>query len=149
MLVNIEEIKPNPKNPRLVNKAKFEKLKQSITDFSQMLKLRPIVIDNDGYILGGNMRYKALVELGHKQVHVIKADELTEEQKKEFIVKDNLSFGDWDFDILANEWDSVELEDWGLDVWQNEDDVIAHEEEEEPQKTKEECNICGKIIDKI
>ncbi len=148
MLVNIEEIKPNPNNPRLVNKAKFEKLKQSITDFPQMLKLRPIVIDNDGFILGGNMRYKALIELGHKQVHVIKADELTEEQKKEFIVKDNLSFGDWDFDILANEWDSVELEDWGLDVWQNEDDVIANEEEE-PQKTKEECNICGKIIDKI
>lgn len=148
MLVNIEEIKPNPNNPRLVNVAKFEKLKQSITDFPQMLKLRPIVIDNDGFILGGNMRYKALIELGHKQVHVIKADELTEEQKKEFIVKDNLSFGDWDFDILANEWDSVELEDWGLDVWQNEDDVIANEEEE-PQKTKEECNICGKIIDKI
>ena len=148
MLANIEEIKPNPNNPRLVNVAKFEKLKQSITDFPQMLKLRPIVIDNDGFILGGNMRYKALIELGHKQVHVIKADELTEEQKKEFIVKDNLSFGDWNFDILANEWDSVELEDWGLDVWQNEDDVIAHEEEE-PQKTKEECNICGKIIDKI
>tara|TARA_A100001011_G_C14248339_1_gene816656 strand:+ start:644 stop:1090 length:447 start_codon:yes stop_codon:yes gene_type:complete len=148
MLVNIEEIKPNPNNPRLVNVAKFEKLKQSITDFPQMLKLRPIVIDNDGFILGGNMRYKALIELGHKQVHVIKADELTEEQKKEFIVKDNLSFGDWDFDILANEWDSVELEDWGLDVWQNEDDVLANEEEE-PQKTKEECNICGKIIDKI
>jgi ParB-like chromosome segregation protein Spo0J len=148
MLVNIEEIKPNPNNPRLVNVAKFEKLKQSITDFPQMLKLRPIVIDNDGFILGGNMRYKALIELGHKQVHVIKADELTERQKKEFIVKDNLSFGDWDYDILANEWDSVELEDWGLDVWQNEDDVIANEEEE-PQNTKEECNICGKIIDKI
>lgn len=148
-IVPINTIRPNPNNPRTVNVAKFEKLKQSITDFPQMLKLRPIIIDNEGYILGGNMRYKALVELGHEEVHVIKADDLTEEQKKEFIVKDNLSFGDWDFDILANEWDSVELEDWGLDVWQNEDDIIANETEEEPQNNKIECEVCGKIIDKI
>jgi hypothetical protein len=91
------------------------------------------------------MRYRALVELGHKEAYVIKADELTDEQKQEFIVKDNLSFGDWDYDILANEWDSVELEDWGLDIWQNEDDIIAHAEPEEPvDKDKVVCALCGK-----
>ncbi len=121
--VHIKTIQNNPTNPRLVNKAKFEKLKKSIQEFPEMLELRPIVVDNEGYILGGNMRYKALVELGHTEVNIIKADNLTEEQKQEFIIKDNIGFGDWDWDILANEWNTVELEDWGLDVWQNEDDV--------------------------
>lgn len=143
--VPISHIRPNPNNPRLVNKAKFEKLKQSIKDFPQMLKLRPIVVDNDYVILGGNMRYKALVELGYIEVDIIKASELTEEQKQEFIVKDNISFGDWDYDLLANEWDSVELEDWGLDVWQNEDDILAHEtEEDSKEEDKVVCALCGK-----
>ena len=131
-LLPISNIYPNKENPRQVNEAKFIKLKKSIQDLPEMLKLRPIVVDENYIILGGNMRYRALVELGHKEAYVIKADKLTEEQKQEFIVKDNLSFGDWDYDILANEWDSVELEDWGLDIWQNEDDIIAHAEPEEP-----------------
>jgi len=146
--VPINSIRNNPINPRLVNKAKFEKLKQSIQDFPQMLELRPIVIDNEGFILGGNMRYKALVELGHTEVNIIRADNLTDKQKQEFIIKDNLGFGDWDWDILANEWDSVELEDWGLDVWQNQDDVFAsldeEEENEEAPKDKIVCALCGK-----
>lgn len=121
--VPINSIRNNPINPRLVNKAKFEKLKKSIQEFPQMLELRPIVINEDGVILGGNMRYKALVELGYEEVPVIVAEHITKEQENEFIIKDNLGFGDWDWDILANEWDSVELEDWGLDVWQNEDDI--------------------------
>ncbi len=121
--VPINSIRNNPINPRLVNKAKFEKLKKSIQEFPQMLELRPIVINEDGVILGGNMRYKALVELGYEEVPVIVASYITKEQENEFIIKDNLGFGDWDWDILANEWDSVELEDWGLDVWQNEDDI--------------------------
>jgi len=145
--VPINKIRNNPINPRLVNKAKFEKLKKSIQDFPQMLELRPIVINEHGIILGGNMRYKALVELGYTEVPVIVADHITKEQENEFIIKDNLGFGDWDWDILANEWDSVELEDWGLDVWQNEDDILNNldeEEIEEAPKDKIVCALCGK-----
>ncbi len=144
--VPINKIRNNPINPRLVNKAKFEKLKKSIQEFPQMLELRPIVINEDGIILGGNMRYKALVELGYEEVPVIVASYITKEQENEFIIKDNLGFGDWDWDILANEWDSVELEDWGLDVWQNEDDIINSfdEENEEQPKDKIVCALCGK-----
>jgi len=145
--VPINKIRNNPINPRLVNKAKFEKLKKSIQDFPQMLELRPIVINEDGVILGGNMRYKALVELGYEEVPVIVASYITKEQENEFIIKDNLGFGDWDWDILANEWDSVELEDWGLDVWQNEDDILNsldEEEIEEAPKDKIVCALCGK-----
>ena len=110
-----------------------------------MLKLRPIILNKDNVILGGNMRYRALVELGYKEVPVIRAESLTERQAQEFLIKDNLSYGDWDFDILANEWDSVDLEDWGLDVWQNEDDILAHEEEKEPKEDdKVVCALCGK-----
>ena len=141
----LAKIKPNKHNPRIVNKAKFEKLKQSIKELPEMLELRPIILNADNVILGGNMRYKALIELGYKEVPVIRAEELTERQAQEFLIKDNLSYGDWDFDILANEWDSVDLEDWGLDVWQNEDDILAHEEQKE---TKEDdrvvCALCGK-----
>ena len=145
--VPINSIRNNPINPRLVNKAKFEKLKKSIQEFPQMLELRPIVINEDGVILGGNMRYKALVELGYEEVPVIVASYITKEQENEFIIKDNLGFGDWDWDILANEWDSVELEDWGLDVWQNEDDILNsldEEEIEEAPKDKIVCALCGK-----
>ena len=91
--VPINKIRNNPINPRLVNKAKFEKLKKSIQEFPQMLELRPIVINEDGVILGGNMRYKALVELGYEEVPVIVAEHITKEQENEFIIKDNLGFG--------------------------------------------------------
>ena len=141
----LAQIKPNRHNPRIVNKAKFEKLKQSIKELPEMLELRPIILNADNVILGGNMRYKALIELGYKEVPVIRAEELTERQAQEFLIKDNLSYGDWDFDILANEWDSVDLEDWGLDVWQNEDDILAHEEQKEAKEDdKVVCALCGK-----
>jgi|TARA_R110000751_G_scaffold33626_4_gene83649 ParB-like chromosome segregation protein Spo0J len=144
-LLATNQVYPNKDNPRNVNEAKFVKLKKSIQDFPEMLKLRPVVVDENYIILGGNMRYRAMVELGHKEVWVIKASDLTDEQKQQFIIKDNISFGDWDYDILANEWDSVELEDWGLNVWQNEDDVIANTDEAEPvEKDKIVCALCGK-----
>ena len=146
-LVNIQQIIPNSDNPRLVNTAKFEKLKKSIKNLPQMLELRPIVVDSNNIILGGNMRYKALVELGYKEVYIIQAGNLTDEQKKEFIIKDNLNYGDWDYDILANAWDSYDLEQWGLDVWVNEDDIETHidtEEKEEKKDNKEVCILCGK-----
>ena len=114
--VNIKEVIPNKSNPRIIKDDKFKKLVQSIKDFPQMLELRPIVVDENNIILGGNMRFKACIEAGLKEVFIIKANDLTEEQKHEFIVKDNVGFGEWDWDILANEWDTEKLEDWGLDL---------------------------------
>ena len=81
-----------------------------------MLKLRPIVVDENNIILGGNMRYKACIEAGLKEIYVIQADDLSEDQKKEFIIKDNSSFGEWDWDVIANEWDIKDLNDWGVDM---------------------------------
>ncbi len=124
--MKIELIKPNKDNPRVIRGNKFDKLVNSIKEFPEMLKLRPIVIDEDNIILGGNMRYKACVEAGLKDIPVKVAKGLTEAQKKEFIIKDNVGFGEWDWDLLANDWNEKQIEEWGLDVWQQ-------EEIEEPQ----------------
>ena len=121
--VKISKVKGNPSNPRIIKNDKFKKLVKSIKEFPEMLKLRPIVVDEDMMVLGGNMRLKASKEAGLSEVWIDIAEGLTEEQKKEFIVKDNVGFGEWEWDILANEWDSVQLAEWGLDVWENEDDV--------------------------
>ena len=115
-IVKINSIKTNPKNPRLIKDDKFKKLVKSIQEFPQMLELRPIVVDENNIILGGNMRYKACIEAGLKEIYILKAEDLTELQKDEFIVKDNVGFGEWDWDILANEWDTDKLTDWGLDI---------------------------------
>lgn len=114
--VKLDLIKLNPNNPRLIKDDKFLKLVQSVIDFPQMLEIRPIVVNADMIILGGNMRYKACKEAGIKEIPVIIADNLTEEQQKEFLIKDNVSGGEWDWEVLANEWDTEQLEDWGLDV---------------------------------
>ena len=114
--VKISEVKTNPKNPRLIKDDKFKKLVKSIQEFPQMLEIRPIVVDENNIVLGGNMRLKACKEAGLKEVFIVRAENLTEEQKDEFIVKDNVGFGEWDWDILANEWDAEKLDDWGLDV---------------------------------
>jgi len=116
MKVPIKEVKPNPHNPRVIKGDKFLKLVKSIKDFPQMLELRPIVVDNEMIVLGGNMRLKACIEAGLKEVPILIADELTEEQKAEFIIKDNVGYGEWDWDVLANEWDAQLLDEWGLDV---------------------------------
>jgi DNA modification methylase len=123
--VKISKVKGNPDNPRIIKNDKFKKLVKSIQEFPEMLKLRPIVVDEDFMVLGGNMRLKASKDAGLKEVWIEVAEGLTEEQKKEFIVKDNVGFGEWEWDMLANEWDSVQLAEWGLDVWENEDDKIA------------------------
>ena len=124
--VSISQVKTNPNNPRLIKDDKFKKLVSSIKEFPEMLEIRPIVVDNDNIVLGGNMRLRACKEAGLKEVHIIKADQLTEKQQREFIIKDNVGFGEWDWDDLANEWDVDELEDWGLDlpVLLNEDSEI-------------------------
>ena len=114
--VKISEVKTNPKNPRLIKDDKFRKLVKSIQEFPQMLELRPIVVDENNIVLGGNMRLKACKEAGLKEVYIVRAENLTELQKDEFIVKDNVGFGEWDWDMLANEWDTEKLDEWGLDL---------------------------------
>jgi len=114
--VKISEVKSNPNNPRLIKDDKFKKLVQSIKDFPQMLDIRPIVVNAEMIVLGGNMRLKACKEAGLKEVPIIIADNLTEEQQREFIIKDNTSGGEWDWDMLANEWDTEQLDAWGLDL---------------------------------
>lgn len=115
-LVSIKKLKPNENNPRFIRDDKFKKLVKSINEFPEMLKLRPIVVNSDMVVLGGNMRLKACTEAGLKEVWILKADELTEAQQREFIVKDNVGFGQWDWDIIANQWDTEELQCWGLDL---------------------------------
>ena len=127
MKLKINELQVNTENPRHIKDDKFKKLVSSIIEFPEMLELRPIVIDENNVILGGNMRYRACKEAGLKEVPVKIAKGLTDKQKKEFIIKDNVGFGEWDWDIIGNEWNSVELSDWGLDVWQNEDDKPEEE----------------------
>lgn len=114
--IKISQVKTNPNNPRLIKDHKFKKLVKSIKEFPEMLEIRPIVVDKDNIVLGGNMRLRACQEAGLKEVHILQADQLTEKQQREFIIKDNVGFGEWDWDDLANEWDAEELEDWGLDL---------------------------------
>ena len=114
--VPINTVKANPNNPRIIKDDKFAKLVKSINEFPQMLNLRPIVVNDDMIVLGGNMRLKACKEAGLKEIPIIKASELTEQQQKEFIVKDNVGYGEWDWNDLANNWDAQELQDWGLDI---------------------------------
>jgi hypothetical protein len=114
--VKLSEIKVNPNNPRLIKDDKFAKLVQSIKDLPQMLAIRPIVVNSDMVVLGGNMRLKACKEAGLKEVPIIIADNLTEDQQREFLIKDNVSGGEWDWSMIANDWDADQLEGWGLDV---------------------------------
>jgi len=113
--ININKIKLNPNNPRLIKDDKFAKLVQSIKDFPEMLEIRPIVVNDDMIILGGNMRFKACKEAGLKEVSIIKVSGLSEEKQREFLIKDNVSGGEWDWQLL-NDWDALELESWGLDL---------------------------------
>jgi DNA modification methylase len=128
--VKIGEIKANPNNPRIIKDDKFKKLVKSIQEFPEMLKLRPIVVNDDMVVLGGNMRLKACKEAGLKSIPIIKASLLTEEQQKEFIVKDNVGYGEWDWDDLANNWDAEQLTDWGLDIPNFEAEVLEAEEDD-------------------
>lgn len=117
--VKITDVFSNDTNPRTIKEAEFKKLVKSIKDFPEMLNLRPIVVNADGRIIGGNMRYLACKDIGLKEIPVIRAENLTEEQIEQFIIKDNVSFGEWDWDILANDWKSNKLNEWGLGVWEN------------------------------
>jgi ParB-like chromosome segregation protein Spo0J len=131
--VDIRKVIPNPENPRFIRDENFEKLVRSIEEFPEMLKLRPIVVNEGMVTLGGNMRLRACKEAGLKKVPVIRVS-LTKEQEKEFIIKDNLGYGEWDWEMLANEWDVELLNMWGLevDLWKKDDD-----EEDEYGKEEE------------
>lgn len=115
-VVKLSEIKSNPNNPRIIKDDKFRKLVKSIQEFPKMLEIRPVVVNADMIVLGGNMRLKACKEAGLKEVPVIFAHDLTDEEQKQFIIKDNVGFGEWDWDMIANEWDADELEHWGFDI---------------------------------
>jgi len=148
MKVSIKDIKPNPNNPRLVKDDKFAKLVQSIKDFPQMLDIRPIVVNKDMIVLGGNMRLKACKEAGLKEIPIIKAEDLTEEQQREFIIKDNVGYGEWDWELIANEWDTQKLNEWGLDIpdFKAEEIEAVEDDYEIPEELKTDI-VLGDLIE--
>lgn len=148
--VNIQEVRLNDENPRYIKDHKFEKLVKSIKEFPQMLDLRPIVVNQDMIVLGGNMRLRACREAGLTEVPIIYADNLTEEQQKEFVIKDNSSFGEWDWDILANEWDTEQLIDWGMDIpddWAVDEVLEAEEDNFEAADDIQTDIVLGDLIE--
>jgi ParB-like chromosome segregation protein Spo0J len=151
-------IKPNPNNPRIIRDAKFRKLVASIEAFPEMLSARPLICTPDMVVLGGNMRLKAIQELGIKEVPVTIVD-WEEAKQREFIIKDNVSYGEWNWDTLANEWDTAELNEWGLDLWEAQDEdqdepparggasiVVKFEDEEHLGKAENEIQ---ELIDRM
>jgi ParB-like chromosome segregation protein Spo0J len=146
--VALSAIKPNPDNPRVIRDERFAKLVQSIKDFPEMLDLRPIVVNADGVVLGGNMRLRACKEAKLREVPVVYAHTLTPAQQREFIIKDNVGFGDWDWDTLANEWGDEPLADWALDVpiVPDFEAVDVNEQSKLDEKTTKRCPACGEIL---
>ena len=156
--IEVSKLKPNPDNPRTISKDKFKKLVKSIKEFPQMLKIRPIVVDENMIVLGGNMRLQALKKLGIKETYYIQEKDLTTEQKEQFIIKDNVGFGEWDWDMLANEWDISKLEDWAVNVptIKNTEllselkyDPLYYEPEEQPNINLSDCINLNKYNEKI
>ena len=145
-IVDIKEIKENENNPRYIRDTKFKKLVKSIKDFPEMLEFRPIIVDEDMVILGGNMRLKACKSAGLNKVWVDIVKGWSEKQKQEFIIKDNSSFGEWDWDILANEWDVYELNEWGLSLPEFKPNNIEVNEAIEVTNQGDKCPECGKLL---
>jgi len=143
--MKLSELKLNEKNPRFIKDEKFKKLVKSIQEFPKMMELRPIIYDSQNMILGGNMRYRALKELGYKEIPdtwAKSANQLTEEEKQRFIIEDNIAFGDWDYEVLANDWNAEQLNDWGLYIdFQKELPDFKNEENREADLL--ECPKCG------
>jgi len=136
-LIDIAQVKANPNNPRVIKDDAFRKLVASIKEFPEMLDIRPIVVNGDMVVLGGNMRLRACKEAGMKKIPIIKAEELTEEQQRQFIIKDNVSGGEWDWEMLANEWEQQDLSNWGLDVQEFDNDMDIDGFFEESNVTRE------------
>jgi hypothetical protein len=158
--IKISKITQNTNNPRVIKDNKFKKLVKSIQEFPEMLRVRPIVVDEKNVVLGGNMRLRACKEAGLNEVWIEKIENFTEEQKREFIVKDNVGFGEWEWDMLANQWDNTLLNEWGLDVWNgdevNIDDIYQEHQEENKELlnkiilefNEEEYNLVKQRIEK-
>jgi ParB-like chromosome segregation protein Spo0J len=149
--VKVDKVKSNPKNPRLIKDEKFKKLVKSIKEFPEMETVRPIVVNKDMIILGGNMRYKAMIECGYKEVNVEVVD-WSEQKQNEFIIKDNVGFGEWEWEMVANEWDEIELKDWGLDlpVFKNDidfDNITSNEDRNIDKPIK--SVTCPKCLNKF
>lgn len=145
-MADIDSIRKNPKNPRIIKDDKFKKLVKSVRSFPEMLQIRPIVIDSDKIILGGNMRYEACKSAGLKEIPIIDAAFLNSDQCNEFIIKDNVSGGEWDWAELANEWDAEKLDEWGLDLpvpIMEDDEIIEDDSEEKSGIEQCECPKCG------
>lgn len=134
--VKISEVTINPENPRTIREDKFNDLVKSIKKFPKMLEIRPIAVTEDMVIVGGNMRFKAAVEAGMKEVPIVILKGFTEKEQKEFVIKDNIAFGEWDFDMLANEWDVEALSDWGLDIPMPNTDINLDEFFEQGQEAE-------------
>jgi hypothetical protein len=141
-LVAISKIKPHPDNPRVIRDNKYKLLIDSLINFPEMASARPLIVNSEGFILGGNMRYKAMQELKWKQVPITRVD-WSEAKQKEFVIKDNANFGEWDWEQLANEWDAGELASWGVDVPKITDGELYTTKVESPiyQCTKDKPSI--------
>jgi ParB-like chromosome segregation protein Spo0J len=147
-IVKISEIKTNPNNPRIIKDDKFGKLVRSIKEFPKMLEIRPIVVNSDMIVLGGNMRLKACKEAGLKEIPIVLADDLTEDEQKQFIIKDNVGFGEWDWEMIANEWEAELLDDWGLNVpnWGEEPDYSILDDDDLSDQLEDMTNGVKKAI---
>src|SRR5690554_5531947 len=151
-MIKLSSIKANPNNPRVIKDDKFKKLVKSIKDFPKMMELRPMVVNSDNIVLGGNMRLKALKELGYKEVPkewIKSADDLTEDEQRRFIISDNVGFGEHDWEMLNAEWDLTELEDWGLDIpeWDNEEVLEAEEDDFDTTPPEEPKTVLGDLYE--
>ena len=144
--VDIRTVKENKKNPRYIRDNKFKKLVKSIKDFPEMLEYRPIIVDENMTILGGNMRYKAAKAAGLFEIYIDIVKDWTDKQKEQFIIKDNVGFGDWDWDLLANEWDVQDLNDWGLNLPEFEPNNIEINEAVEVSTEGDKCPECGRKL---
>ena len=150
--IKLADLIPTENNPRQIKKDDFERLKKSVQSFPQMLDIREIVVDENNRILGGHQRVKALLANGEKEVNVKVVEGLSEEEKREFVIRDNIQNGEWDFDVLANEWDDLPLDDWGIDLtpkapaidWDNVSD-ISSENYDAPEHEMLVCPKCGHI----
>lgn len=143
--MKINDIHINPKNPRYIKDDRFRLLVKNLKEFPKMMKLRPIIIDDKGMILGGNMRHLAMIELGYKEIPegwVLVASELTEEERKRFKILDNVPFGNWDYEILANEWDIEDLKDWGVNLDDIDRNVPGIEDYSEMDEQADAINGC-------
>lgn len=147
--VRLDEIQSNPDNPRTIKQQQLKKLQKSLREFPEMMQLRPIVVDENNVILGGNMRYQALKANGTAKTEVIKVTGLTDHQKREFIIKDNVAGGDWDWDELANNWNAEDLNSWGLKINDipNIGEFLDDKESEQKEHVSKVCPNCGYTLE--